>query len=207
MATAPRSKDKGHDKSLFEHFSSTVRTDSRYFKDVLRSHRIRPGDAIKEMIEKDFRVFRIAVLAKRNEALCLSQHCRSDEYDDLLFGGQRPEVRHTIIQNALRSLHINVAKSGRKSMSLLGIQRNLWKVAALELASIGRWRTAAEYESLPINRRLATSSSLKAVGNRSDSFGSIRSSSLIMATQHLHEEEAQRCNASRHGLCRQHPLP
>ncbi len=117
----------GYDKSLFEHFSSAVRTDSRYFKDILRSHRIRPSDAIKKMIEKDFRVFIIAVLAKRNEALCLPQHCGSDEYDDLFFGGKRPEViRHTIIQNAVRSLYINVAKSGRKSMRLLGIQRNLF---------------------------------------------------------------------------------
>ena len=61
-----RSKEVRHDERLFEHFSFTVRTRCRHFEDVFRSHRIRPCDAIKKMIDTKGPVMfdcRVAALA------------------------------------------------------------------------------------------------------------------------------------------------
>src|SRR6476646_9011170 len=90
------SKKMRHNESLFEHFSSTVRTPCWHFQDVLRSHRIRAGDAIEQAIEEEFCIFRIATLAECDETLRLSQHGCSDEHDELFFGSERGKaVEHT----------------------------------------------------------------------------------------------------------------
>jgi hypothetical protein len=65
------SKVMRHNESLLEHVSPAIGTPCRHLKDVLCSRRIRPGDAIKKMIEKEFGIFGIAVFAKRNETLRL----------------------------------------------------------------------------------------------------------------------------------------
>jgi hypothetical protein len=75
-----------YDKRLFEYVSPAVRTSRRDFQQVLRFHGIRAGHAVENIIEKELRIFGVAMLAKCNEVLSLPHYSVCNEYDDLFLG-------------------------------------------------------------------------------------------------------------------------
>jgi hypothetical protein len=68
-----------------------------------------PRDAIEDVIEWNFRAFRIAVLAGFDELLCFPQCRRVNEHDVLFFGclGRRnlASLRLSIVRDASQAYH------------------------------------------------------------------------------------------------------
>jgi hypothetical protein len=114
-----------HHKRLFKHIPPAVRTARRNLQQVLGFHWIRAGDAIKKIIEKELRVFGIAILAKCDEVLRPSHYAIRNEYDDLFLGNSgKVLVCHEHAPTQARSQKCPFAESPRYSALLMKLQRD-----------------------------------------------------------------------------------
>ena len=76
----------GLDESLFQDFSTAIWAFRRGLQNVVRHARIGAGNAVENVIERNFDAFRIAMLTGYDQMLGFVQSRRVDEDHVLLFG-------------------------------------------------------------------------------------------------------------------------